>query len=305
MQIGKGKETQDFPYHPQSNGQCERFNATLLSMLGTLSPEGKATWTDKVGTLVHAYNSTKSAITGFSPHYLMFGREPKLPLDMTLDLPNPDMEGVIHEKYVKQLQSRLKWSYEVAQGRNEKEAARQKKYYDLKVCCTPLRVGNVVVPRQKSFRGKAKIQDRWDPTLYEVIEIPYPDMPVFKIRPQGDPEAKPRILHRNLLQPIRQIKASEVGDPEGSLPQSQKDLDNSDLKDISKMGSDEKTEISTPKGPVTRSMAAGRGRLISNSVQVVTEMLQPLGELISKPWGVVAPHGCKHRLGISVMSRNR
>ena len=93
----------------------------------------------------------------------------------------------------------------MAQSRNEKEATRQKKYYDLKVRCTPLRVGDVVVPRQKSFRGKAKIQDRWDPTLYEVIEIPYPDMPVFKIRPQGDPEAKPRILYRNLLQPIRQI----------------------------------------------------------------------------------------------------
>ena len=87
------------------------------------------------------------------------------------------------------------------------------------------------------------------------------------------------------MQPIRQIQASEVGDPEGSPPQSQKDLEDSDLKDISKMGSDEKTEISTSKGPVTRSMAAGGGRLISNCVQVVVEMLQPLGELISKPWG--------------------
>ena len=76
----------------------------------------------------------------------------------------------------------------------------------------------MVVPRQKSFRGKAKIQDRWDSTLYEVIEIPYPDMPVFKIRPQGDPEAKPRILHRNLLQLIRQIEASEVEEQKDSPP---------------------------------------------------------------------------------------
>ena len=215
--LGRVKKLRTSPYHPQSNGQCERFNATLLSMLGTLPPEGKATWTDKVGTLVHAYNSTKSAITGFSPHYLMFGREPKLPLDVTLGLPNPDMGAVIHEKYVKQLQNRLKWSYEVALRRNEKEATRQK-YYDLKVHCTPLRVGNVVVPRQKSFRSKAKIQDRWDSTLYEVIEIPYPDMPVFKIRPQGDPEAKPRILHWNLLQPIRQIETCKEEEPEGSPP---------------------------------------------------------------------------------------
>ena len=155
--------------------------------------------------------------------------------------------------------------------------------------CTPLKVGDVVVPRQKSFRGKAKIQDRWDSTLYEVIEIPYPDMPVFKIRPQGDPEAKPRILHRNLLQPIRQIEASEVEEQKGSPPQGQEGLDDSNLKDISKMESDEKTEISAPKGPVTRSRAAGGGKLISNCVQVVTEVLQPLGELISKPWGWCHP----------------
>ena len=36
---------------------------------------------------------------------------------------------------------------------------------------------------------------------------------------------------------------------------------------------------------MTRSMVAGRGKLLSNCVQVVTEVLQPLGELISKPWG--------------------
>ena len=52
--LGRVKKLRTSPYHPQSNGQCERFNATLLSMLGTLPPEGKMTWTDKVGTLVHA-----------------------------------------------------------------------------------------------------------------------------------------------------------------------------------------------------------------------------------------------------------
>ena len=74
-------------------------------------------------------------------------------------------------------------------------------------------------------------------------------------------------------------------EPKGSPPQGQEDLDGSNLKDISKLESDEKTEISAPKGPVTISKAAGRGKLISNCVQVVTEVLQPLGELISKPWG--------------------
>ena len=35
---------------------------------------------------------------------------------------------------------------------------------------------------------------------------------------------------------------------------------------------------------MTRSMVAGGGKLLSNCVQVATDVLHPLGELISKPW---------------------
>ena len=64
----------------------------------------------------------------------------------------------------------------------------------------------------------------------------------------------------------------------------QEDLDDSNLKDISKQGSDEKSEISAPRGPVTRSKVAGGEKLLSNCVQVAKGVVQPLDELISKPW---------------------
>ena len=91
-------------------------------------------------------------------------------------------------------------------------------------------------------------------------------------------------MHRNLLQPIRQIETSEAEDLKATPLQNQENLDNRNLKDISKQEIDEKSEISAPGGPVTRSMVAGGGKLLSNCVQVATDVFHPLGELISKPW---------------------
>ena len=74
------------PNHPETNGQCECFNATLISMLGTLPSHAKKNWQEWVATLTHAYNCTVSTVTGFSPYFLMFGRIPKLPLDIDLGI---------------------------------------------------------------------------------------------------------------------------------------------------------------------------------------------------------------------------
>ena len=72
-ELAKIKKLHTGSYRPQTNGQCERFNQTLLNMLGTLPNDAKRKWQDWMPTLTHAYNCTTSKTTGFSPYFLIYG----------------------------------------------------------------------------------------------------------------------------------------------------------------------------------------------------------------------------------------
>ena len=74
------------PYHPQTKSKCERFNSTLIGMLGMLTPEKKSDWKNHTGTLVHAYNCTRSSATRFSLYYPMYGRQSCLLVHVPLEL---------------------------------------------------------------------------------------------------------------------------------------------------------------------------------------------------------------------------
>ena len=66
------------PYHPQTNGLVERLHQTIMCMIRKLGEDKKADWPSHFAEIVHIYNATCSAVTGYSPHYLMFGRRPRL-----------------------------------------------------------------------------------------------------------------------------------------------------------------------------------------------------------------------------------
>ena len=69
------------PYHPQTNRLVERSHHTIMHMIGKLGEDKKADWPSHVAEIVHAYNATQSAVTRYSPHYLMFGQWPRFPVN--------------------------------------------------------------------------------------------------------------------------------------------------------------------------------------------------------------------------------
>ncbi len=192
------KKTRTTPYHPRGN-PVERFNRTLLQMLGTLQEEDKIKWRDHVQHLVHAYNCTKNDTTGYSPYQLMFGRQPSLPIDVAFGIKPEGEKRVSHAEYVKKLQESLQESYKIAVECSKKTALRNKHRYDLKVRESTLQAGDRVLVRNVGIRGKHKIADRWSKTIYQVVKQ-ITDSPVYVVKPLTT-DGPERTLHRDLLLP--------------------------------------------------------------------------------------------------------
>jgi len=210
--LTKMDKSRTTPYHPMGNGQCERFNRTLLNMLGTLDSNGKKDWKSHVGPLVHAYNSTRHETTGYSPFFLMYGRHPRLPVDLAFGLEIEPSKVKSISEYTKSLRQRLRQAYDLASETVKKSQARQKGTYDLKARAAMLEVGDRVLVKIVSFDGKHKIADKWEEDVYVVLKQPNPEIPVFVVGRENG-EGKKRTLHRNLLLPIGSLPLPEEPEP--------------------------------------------------------------------------------------------
>jgi transposase InsO family protein len=116
------------PYHPAGNGQLERAHQTITKM-----------------------------ITGYSPHYLMFGRRPRMPVDLLF--PTLPLQSEFHrvDHYVDKIYTQLQASLRDAESRSRKEADRQKRNYDHRAHATTL---ESILPEKKkrAFAGSANLE---------------------------------------------------------------------------------------------------------------------------------------------------
>ena len=194
------KKSRTSPYHPQGDPQPERFNRTLLSMLGTLQPGQKQKWSQYVSSLVHAYNCTRNDATGYSPYYLMYGREARLPIDLCFGTSPDGGDCSDYLQYVDKLKSDLKRAYELAVTVANKSHDKNKRYYDNRVRDQVLEKGDRVLVRALGLPGKHKLGDKWNSDPYVVVEK-MPDLPVYRVKPEKG-RGMVKTLHRDHLLPV-------------------------------------------------------------------------------------------------------
>ena len=120
------------PYHAQTNGQVERMNQTIIRMICKLEQDKKARWSEHLPEMLAAYNGTRSAVTGYSPYFLLFGRKSRMPVDCLFPTLHDSPHQAKMEVSVAAMQERLKEAFAVARHLTSQEAARQRRYYDRK-----------------------------------------------------------------------------------------------------------------------------------------------------------------------------
>lgn len=215
----KGSRTT--PYHPMGTGQVERMNRTLLQMLKTLSETQKSNWKESLNKLLYAYNCTHCEVTGYSPFFLLYGRSPRLPIDMLFGL-FAESDFSDQRDYVEKWRQGMEEAYAIANKTAQKAAARSKMRYDIAARSSTLQpVERVLIKNLTPRRGTGKLRNYWEDMVHTVVRQRGSDLPVYEVRPERG-RGRSRVLHRNLLmscdnlpfEPERNIPGRDKGSGE-------------------------------------------------------------------------------------------
>ena len=81
-------------FRPQTDGQTERQNRTLVEALRAFVDELQGNWATLLPQLQFAHNTSISASTGFTPFEMQYGRQPRALLDAELEADGVAVRGV-------------------------------------------------------------------------------------------------------------------------------------------------------------------------------------------------------------------
>lgn len=106
-----------------------------------------------------------------SPFFLLFGRSPRLPVDLLFGVDNKDRRAS-YQEYMERWKRRTAEAYDIASRNASKSADRGKRQYDKRVYGPTFQVGRRVLVRNLAKRGgPGKIRSYWE-SLHLKIRLP-------------------------------------------------------------------------------------------------------------------------------------
>ena len=101
-------------YQPSTNGGIERFHGTMHSMIAKWISTNHRDWDQKLPAVAFAYRTSEHESTGFTPFFLMHGREARIPADLVYG--PPDTEGSPEDDFVATQQATLRDAFELPEN---------------------------------------------------------------------------------------------------------------------------------------------------------------------------------------------
>jgi hypothetical protein len=113
-------------YHPESDGQTENANKTLEIMLRSVIDFTQVDWDEHLAAAELAFNNSKHETTGFTPFYMMYGREARMPIDVAL----APLTKAADNPTAAEATARWRTALQQASDNTARQQRRQKKYAD-------------------------------------------------------------------------------------------------------------------------------------------------------------------------------
>ena len=157
-------------YHPQTNGLVEKQNQTTQNIFLKYLQDKKE-WADILDSVMFAYRTSKHATTGFSPFFLLYGRKPRLPVDLMVEENTKNEQGEMKietsdfsmEEIIQSMENLRKAASVKADANIKKAQAHQQKCYNNRNSPDDFEVGDEVLLKEmkNSSRSGGKLEDRF------------------------------------------------------------------------------------------------------------------------------------------------
>lgn len=210
------------PISPQSNGQLERYNRTLLNLLRKYCHNDPSKWSQYLQYAIFAMNSSASDSSKFSPMALVHGIETRSALDLQLPTPDESLPNTQYEAH-EHWRKKLYHMRELAREHLVTAKEEQKKLYDRNTKPIPYAVGEQVFLKEPPSVPYAdpKLRKRYTGP-WTITKILPPTNVMLK---NADGVPKPRSVHVNKIKYFRPRgpqtpigSSSSHGIPEKKLP---------------------------------------------------------------------------------------